>query len=638
MGILCLRPEALKLAGAGKGMATIIKKITEQLYVHQDTCQVYIIKEEENCVLIDFGSGGVLEELPEIGIKQVTAILVTHHHRDQIQGLKIANQKNIPIWVPHQEQDLIAAADELWQRREIYNNYNNRQDRFSILNSVDIAGTLKDYAAYIFHGRSYQILPTPGHTTGSISIAVRLQNQRCLFTGDLIYEGGKLWSLAATQWSYNGGEGIPYHILSLLSVKEQGFELLLPSHGESITSMHWIDVLIERLGRMLKLRGHNPRLMLLREKPYEEITRHVLFNRTSMSNSYVLLSESGKALIIDFGYDFMAGPAAGADRSSRRPWLYTLPKLMSDYSVTRIDACIPTHYHDDHVAGLNLLREVYQAKILCPENFADILEQPMEHDLPCLWYDPIAVDERLPLDQTFCWEEYEITLHEFSGHTRYAAAMEFTADSKKFLCTGDQYAFGEGIQCNYVYKNKFGFDDFIKSARLIRRIKPDILLSGHWTKLDYTQEFQEKLEELGRGIDELHRELLPEDGYDRKQEDFPVIMQPYQKVVETEESFLLQMRVTNPFMDRKPVKAKLILPEGFEGGAEFEAEAGPGETICFEAVIKAPAQPGYRDRIACDVSFGSQRFGEQAEMLVTVKAQAGKANNDIENGNKARNN
>jgi glyoxylase-like metal-dependent hydrolase (beta-lactamase superfamily II) len=595
-----------------------VKKLNEHLYVYQDTCQVYIIKDLDRAVLIDFGSGEVLDALAEIGVDKVSDILITHHHRDQLQGLKIANERNIPVWVPHQEQDLIAEADELWQRREILNNYNNRQDRFSILHSVAIAGTLKDYSNCTFNGREYEIIPTPGHTTGSISISTTIDHEKLCFSGDLIYPGGKLWSLAATQWSYNGGEGIPHHILSLLCLKEQNFHYLLPSHGERIASMVAIDELVEKLSRLMKLRKQNPRLFLLRENPYEKITEHVLFNRTSMANSYVLLSESKKALLIDFGYDFMAGVAAGSDRSSRRPWLYTIPKLMGDYGVTKIDACIPTHYHDDHVAGFNLLKEVYHTRILCPDNFAYLLEHPKKYDLPCLWYDPITVDERLPINQTVQWEEYKITLHPLPGHTLYAVAIEFEADGKKILCTGDQYADGDGLFCNYVYKNKFEFDDFIKSAQLYQKIKPDIILSGHWMKLEYSKEYQKELEELGNAIEELHHEILPEDEFFLNKEDFPAVIYPYQETIEQGKTFPLQIKVTNPYHSKKTVKARLILPQGFSGKNYFEADAQPGETVEFETEIKAPDQSQRRQRIACDITFDDIRFGEQAEMLVTV--------------------
>ena len=43
---------------------------------------------------------------------------------------------------------------------------------------------------------------------------------------------GQVWSLAATQWTYNGGEGLAATILSLLDLKDRQPTLLLPSHGE----------------------------------------------------------------------------------------------------------------------------------------------------------------------------------------------------------------------------------------------------------------------------------------------------------------------------------------------------------------------------------------------------------------------
>ena len=185
---------------------------------------------------------------------------------------------------------------------------------------------------------------------------------------------------------------------------------------------------VDNLGALMKLRRQNPRCFQLRERPYEQITEHLLFNRTSMSDSYVLLSKSGKALILDLGYDFMAGVAAGTDRSSRRPWLYTIPWLFDHYGVTAIDACIPTHYHDDHVAGFSLLQRRYGTKVMCAESFADIISHPADYDLPCLWYDPIKVDQVLPLNQPFMWEEYELTLYPMSGHTQYETAIGFIVD------------------------------------------------------------------------------------------------------------------------------------------------------------------------------------------------------------------
>jgi len=369
-----------------------VRQLSESLYLHRDTCNVYVIRNGREAVLADFGDGSVLDALAAIGVDRVTDVLMTHHHRDQGQGLPRAAAAGARIWVPEAEQDLFARVDRHWQARELANNYNNREDRFSLLEPVPVAGLLRDYRTQRFGGRTFTVVPTPGHTTGSVSLLAEVDGRRVAFTGDLIYAPGKVWSLAATQWSYNGGEGIPGTILSLLDLKERRPERMLPGHGEPMDSpAAAIDLTVERLAALRTLRRQNPRLFLLRDEPYLAVTPHLLFNRTSMANSYVLRSESGKGLVIDFGYDFMFGAGAGADRASRRPWLYTIRALKEKYGVSAVDVVIPTHYHDDHVAGINLLRAVEGARLWCPESFAEILERPERQDLPCLWYDPIPV-------------------------------------------------------------------------------------------------------------------------------------------------------------------------------------------------------------------------------------------------------
>jgi glyoxylase-like metal-dependent hydrolase (beta-lactamase superfamily II) len=134
----------------------------------------------------------------------------------------------------------------------------------------------------------------------------------------------------------------------------------------------------------------------------------LLLNRTSHSYSYVLRSETGAALIIDYGYDMHTGLPPGGDRAARRPWLASLPALRRNHGVTSIEVALPTHYHDDHVAGMNLLREVEGTEVWAPANVAEVLEAPMVENLPCTWFDPIPVDRRLALGESFRWHEYEI--------------------------------------------------------------------------------------------------------------------------------------------------------------------------------------------------------------------------------------
>jgi glyoxylase-like metal-dependent hydrolase (beta-lactamase superfamily II) len=453
-------------------------QIADQLHLFRDTCNVYVLCSGREAVLVDFGDGDVLDHLAEIGVERVSDVLMTHHHRDQGQGLARAVQAGIRIWVPHTEQDLFHSVDAHWQAREIYNNYNVRQDRFSLLESIPVTGTLQDYEMRQFGAYSLTVLPTPGHTTGSISLLVELNRQRLLFSGDLIYAPGKVVSLSATQWTYNGAEGVAAGLASLLDLQDRGFDLLLPSHGDPIEDpQSAIALLIERFWELLQRRKENPRLFQLRECPYQPAlpigegsngggTPHLLMHHASMANMYALLSESGKALFIDFGYDFVTGIPAGSDRTSRRPWLYTLPTLKAQFGVKKVDVVLPTHYHDDHVAGCNLLRRVEGTKVWAAENFADILEHPDRYDLPCLWFDPIPVDRCLPLGQHITWEEYTLRLHPLPGHTRYAIAVEFEVDGLRVLAAGDQYQGDDGLAWNYVYQNRYAIGDYTNTAEL----------------------------------------------------------------------------------------------------------------------------------------------------------------------------
>ena len=597
-----------------------MKKITSNLFLYQSTCNVYVIKNGETAILIDFGNGDVLDNLYSIGVEKVSDILMTHHHRDQGQGLDRAVKEGIRVWVPHVEQDLFTKVDEHWMQRVIDNNYNMRQDRFSLLHPIPTFETLKDYTKPIINGIEFMIIPTPGHTTGSITIFADLDGKKMAFSGDLIYSPGKVWSLSATQWSYNGGEGLALSVLSLLDLKDRNPEIILPSHGEVMDDpIPAINLLIERLTDLINLRKHNPRLFQLREKPYEEITPHLLKNRTSMANLYVLISESGKALMIDFGYDTIGGIASGSDRASRRPWLYSIPALKRQYNVDEIAVVIPTHYHDDHVAGINLLQGIEGTEVWCPENFTDILEQPKNYDLPCLWYDPIKVDKILPLKKKIIWEEYELTIYEHPGHTLYAAAIYFEVDGKKILAIGDQYQEKEDF--NFVYKNKFRINDYIESAELYKKLRPDMLISGHWDPVEVTEEYLHSIEEKGLALEQLHRQLLPLDEIDFGSEGFGAVIQPYQITVLDGDTFTVTVEIKNPFHDQHEAVAKMITPIGWHvENNEYRKVIAGKESIQFSTQITVPkGKKGYRERIAVDLTIGTHCFGQHAEALISIK-------------------
>ena len=605
----------------------VITEVVPGVFRIADTCNVYVVRSEADrtAVAIDFGCGLALDHLPEMGVDRITDVLMTHHHRDQGQGLPRAVVAGVRIHVPPAERDLFADVDGMWQSRTLYNDYNLRQDRFSLLESVPVHDVVPEYRRRTYAGTTVEVVPTPGHTTGSVSYVVERDGRRLAFTGDLVYAPGKVWSLAATQWSYVDNEGPAMTVLSCYQLMDRELDLLLPSHGEPMDDPgQALGLLASRMSQYVDSRRPHPwDLRAMLDKPFTPLTEHLLLNRTSNSYGYVLLSETGAAMLIDYGYDMYTGLPPGGDRASRRPWLASLPALRRNHGVTDVEIALPTHYHDDHVAGMNLLRDVEGTQVWAPDIVADILEAPMVQDLPCTWYDPIPVDRRLPLGQSFRWHEYEIMVHHLPGHTLYSAAYEFMVDGVRVLVTSDQQV-GSGMPdgprevLNYQYRNRFRLGDYQASAELYRRVAPGLMLSGHWAPRWVTDDYLDLLTAEGDEQVRLHRELLPLEELETGADGVMARIAPYYSRAETAEVRRFVISVSNPRRFVQKAVIRLVLPAGWVAVPDVAKISLPPlgqEEIEVEVTI---GEPRRRARVAVDVEIGELRLGQHAEALVDV--------------------
>jgi glyoxylase-like metal-dependent hydrolase (beta-lactamase superfamily II) len=609
-----------------------VRQVSRGVYRITDTCNVYLIVAdaaegaERTAVAIDFGSGVVLEHLAELGIERITDVLMTHHHRDQGQGLPLAVQHGARIHVPPVEVDLFARVDEMWTTRQLDNDYNVRQDRFSLLEPVEVAGTVPEYRAHDFGGVRLRTIPTPGHTIGSVSYILERDSQRIGFTGDLIYAPGKVWSLAASQWSYTAHEGPAMTVMSCYLLEDEKLNLMLPSHGHAMHDPHAaLELLAERMQYHVDSRRWHPWDLWDRLRhPFVQLTDHLLLNRSSLSCCYLLLSETGEALQIDFGYDMTTGLPHGTDRAARRPWLASLPALKEQYGVSRVSVALPTHYHDDHVAGLPLLRAVEGTEIWSPSTVAPILADPWMHDLPCQWYEPIPSDRVLPVGESFRWNEYTITVHDQPGHTLFAVAYEVEVDGVTVMFTGDQQE-NLGIQgerheiLNYQYRNRFRIGDYKASGELYRRVAPGLLLSGHWEPRWVDEGYLDYLVYAGEDLIEMHEALLPLDELDLGADGVMARLYPYRSRVASGSRVTMSATVRNPHGVPADAILRPVLPSGWQTDrSEIVVRLEPGEeqTVPFDVTVGAPCR---RARVALDVTIGSLMLGQHTEALIDAE-------------------
>jgi glyoxylase-like metal-dependent hydrolase (beta-lactamase superfamily II) len=609
----------------------VVSEVARGVFRIRDTCNVYLIVSDEHpdgvttAIAIDFGSGLALGCLAELGIQRITDVLMTHHHRDQGQGLPLAIEHGARVHVPPVEVDLFARVDEMWKRRQLDNDYNLRQDRFSLLEPVAVTATVPEYRTVSYGGVTVRVLPTPGHTIGSVSYVLERDGERVAFTGDLIYAPGKVWSLASSQWSYTGHEGPAMTVLTCYLLRDEALDVMLPSHGHPMRDPDAaLELLASRMQYHVDSRRWHPWDLADRlRNPYVSLTDHLLLNRSSLSCCYILLSDTGEALLVDYGYDVTTGLPTGSERAARRPWLASLPALREQFGVSRISVALPTHYHDDHVAGLPLLREVEGTQIWSPSNVAPILDDPWMHDLPCQWFEPIHSDRVLPLGETFTWNEYTITVHEQPGHTLFAAAYEVEVDGVTVMFTGDQQE-NLGIQgerheiLNYQYRNRFRIGDYQASAELYRRVAPGLMLSGHWEPRWVDEGYLDYLMDAGRDLVEMHEALLPLDELDLGADGVLARLTPYRSRTVRGESLEITVTVRNPFQEKSLVVLRPVLPDGFTAKAEATLwlEAGEERAVPWQLTVGGPVRP--RARVAMDVTIGDLMLGQHAEALVQV--------------------
>jgi len=400
----------------------------------------------------------------------------------------------------------------------------------------------------------------------------------------------------------------------------------------------------ESLKALCAGRPHERALIeVIGEDRLERVTDHVFMSARSEAFSWYLISDSGKALAIDYGYRGAFGvdpPAAGGkvwhwpangNRARRRPLLHGIDALKRQFGIERIDVVLVSHFHDDHVAGIPLLQRVSGSECWVPENVAELLAHPEAHAFPCDWPQPIRIDRRLPLDQPFAWEEFRFRLAPMTGHTRFSAAIAFEADGKRFAHTGDQFFLTDRdggridgdwakaqMMQNHVYRNGAFIESYRETASLMRDWRPDIVLSGHRLPMHTDETFFALLDDWGKSFAELHRGAmaLGDDEAHFGLDSWGGWIWPYRVHVREGEPVRVRATVRNPLPAKARLTVRLVGPQSWRGDTVTVDAEPRGEASCELSI--QPNGLCRRQPIAAELIVGERTFGQVAEALVTV--------------------
>ncbi len=607
--------------------AAVLRKISESLFVLEDTCNVYLIKSGTHGLLIDFGSGAILKHLSSLGVTSVDWILHTHHHRDQAQG-DLAAGHNIPIAVPVHERQYFDNVENFWRNRRVFELYYVRNDFFSLTRNVRVSAVLRDYNTFHWREQEFLVQPTPGHTPGSISLVAEIDGRKVAFSGDLMHSPGKVQTLYDLQYYYGEHEGVDLTAYSLAELIKLKPDLLCPSHGHEIANpTPGMEELIEKLRdwwNFWKTWGFT-----LDNQP-RQLTPHVIANYQTMSSFYAIISESGKALFLDYGgpswNSFYAFKDAVDVYDRFRFVEHTIDQLRAHHGLKSIDVAMPSHMHDDHVNGFPYLSRRYGTKIWCFENFAKILENPCGHNLGCTLGEPIHVDRVIRNHESFRWEEFEFTAVHSPGHTNFQMALFSTIDGVRLAFTGDAFFHDADkpfqIRHNLIYRNRVKIGDYVKSIQNVIDFEPHFICPGHGEPflldLDMAREFKSKVEKQ----DGFFRSLIADPDTDVGLDPSWVEIFPYQSLVRAGETKPFEVRVRNHRKRSIALQVSLVLPGGWRADPKISRIAvDPGEEARVPVSVTAGNDLGGCSRlaIAADVLADGRYLGQIAEAVIDVR-------------------
>lgn len=617
-------------------------RISEHLYQFTDTCNVYVVVDGSAGLLIDAGSGAVLDHLADIGVKQVEWVLHTHHHRDQCWGTPRLRAAGAKVAVPEYERHLFDQVETFWQTRRTFDNYNDRNTFFAAPQNIPVDAVIEDYETFSWRGHAFFVLPAKGHTLGSSALLATIDGRRVAFTGDLIAAGGKLYQLHAMEYVYGCMEGVPFTLQSIQALRRKGPELCLPAHGGPILDVSGdIDRLERRLmdcvklGRGMRIAGRDsiPETFFLPEPKFIPLSRHLLWGGVhTCSNFYVVLSDSGKAMFVDYGHAFWAHMHTGPDHDGQESMRFVehhLDELREDYGVTSFDLVVPTHIHDDHTCGIPFLQRHHDTKCWALQQVGELLAEPAAWaSTPCMFPKPIRIDRWLSDGERFRWEEYDFEIHFAPGQTEFHSVYAAEIDGRKVAFTGDNYfvddvAAGAKVERlpfqTTVLRNSFQLDMHRRCAEVMRKLAPELICPGHRDVLPCSKRDLDIYCDFISRKERVFRELVDEPA-DHFIDLFWSRLLPYVAVARPGEVVQYRLLVRNNLERAATFAARLLPPLGWEVSSEHRSlklEPGARGEIALQA--RAPRQAdGVRRLMTAELQIDGRSQGPLCEALVTV--------------------
>lgn len=613
-------------------------QVAKDIYLFPDICNVYVIKSGELGLLIDLGTGDVLDHLKEIGINKIEWVLFTHHHREQTQGYPRLKNTGAKVAVPEVEKALFETPLNFRKMAPALS------DAFTVHGASYVRPAITPIKAditfakmddFTWQGIELWCIETAGNSPGSLSYITKKEGEWIAFTGDLMLQGSKLHTWFDTEWDYGFSKGIYALYNSLGQLEGYPLKKMLPSHGPIIENpLPQLQALRNTLREFNKLylRGwevstfagaDQDRVSQPTTVPHVwQVTKHLFKFRGPefWPNFHMILADNGHALIVDCGL-------------FKKEFLDKSIALMKErLGLKQIDVVLVTHMHGDHCLEAPHLRDMHGAKIWTMNRVVAPVSRPLHFDY-CAQVntygkgiDSIAFDKVFQEGDTFTWEGFKLTVDWMPGQTEFALCLHGIIDGKKVAFTGDNI-FGSSSDPSQngheavVARNSCILEEgYIYAAKYLKKLQPDLLLGGHsWAMAEPAKLIDRYLTDAIK-LKEYFEKLSFEKDYRWMYDPYWVRMEPYRVVLGKNNTAEARLMMRN--FDAAPIsmKVEIVLPEGFKAEPAIISTMVAGESTtsipiqisCTKDTVKG------LHLAALDITRKGKRAGQLFDFILWV--------------------
>lgn len=613
--------------------------ITDRVRLFRDSVNVGIVRAGKKALLIDSGDASILAYTAQSGIS-IERVLYTHYHRDQCSG--VSRLAPAQIVVPASEAAFFTDASQFWLRADsiLDHRYSFRPEMMVLRESVTIHGQVHNGDQMVWEGIPVRVIATPGHTDGSLTYLIEIDNELLAFTGDLIYGPGQIWELYSLQKRFPGmgddywgfGGAVPELLGSIRAVRAQKPSIVIPSHGPVIRNPERAFALLEenlldamqnysslsawRVARRTGIATFRedipPPLDVPLFAPLPKLEAPHWIHRIGATTSSYLLAEDKSIFLFDAGMNAIIGE---------------LQALVTSGAVSRVDSIWISHYHDDHTSCANTIRMRFGGQVCAQKELVDVLEQPTAYSLPCLFPEQIHVDRVLSEGEKFHWKGYDLTAWYYPGQTLYHAGILVEHEGSRVFFCGDSFgnwAIGDICSYNRNFIAESGSVAGIERClKLLQRLKPDMLWAAHWGPIAYSPSYVEKtLDVLAARVTQL-KALLPWEDPNFGLDPSWIRAYPYRQSIRPGQDVAIDMCVWNHSRAPTLVSAQLRAPKAWQVHPSKPVEIPPHCEGSVRLRAVAPRHPlARREILGLVVQFGKHNLGEAAEAIADYLSPA----------------